>query len=163
MPLACLKDSFGANACGDQHARRRDGCRSARRISRRYPTATCRGIAVSVNAEYASRSRVLQDGDEVGLLPPVSGGTETPPESSTRVRPRRSDDSRAVRIAAEKLVAAAKTRRRRRRRGLRWHRAQQLARPPHRCIWTTKRMKRWLSGRCATLADQAAQISACGT
>jgi len=33
-----------------------------------------RGIAVSVNAEYASATQVLCDGDEVGLLPPVSGG-----------------------------------------------------------------------------------------
>jgi molybdopterin synthase catalytic subunit len=33
-----------------------------------------RGIAVSVNAEYAQASHVLREGDEVGLLPPVSGG-----------------------------------------------------------------------------------------
>lgn len=33
-----------------------------------------RGIAVSVNAEYAQPAQVLHDGDEVGLLPPVSGG-----------------------------------------------------------------------------------------
>jgi molybdopterin synthase catalytic subunit len=33
-----------------------------------------RGIAVSVNAEYAVAAQVLRDGDEVGLLPPVSGG-----------------------------------------------------------------------------------------
>ena len=33
-----------------------------------------RGIAVSVNAEYASAAHLLHDGDEVGLLPPVSGG-----------------------------------------------------------------------------------------
>jgi molybdopterin synthase catalytic subunit len=31
-------------------------------------------IAVSVNAEYAQASHILRDGDEVGLLPPVSGG-----------------------------------------------------------------------------------------
>ena len=34
-----------------------------------------RGIAVSVNAEYAQASHVLREGDEVGLLPPVSGGS----------------------------------------------------------------------------------------
>ena len=39
-----------------------------------------RGIAVSVNAEYALAGHVLRDGDEVGLLPPVSGGA-TPSES----------------------------------------------------------------------------------
>jgi len=32
-------------------------------------------IACSVNQEYATGSAVLKDGDEVGLLPPVSGGT----------------------------------------------------------------------------------------
>ena len=38
------------------------------------PGAALRGIAVSVNAEYAVAGQVLRDGDEVGLLPPVSGG-----------------------------------------------------------------------------------------
>jgi molybdopterin synthase catalytic subunit len=32
-------------------------------------------LAVAVNQHYAERSRPLQDGDEVALLPPVSGGT----------------------------------------------------------------------------------------
>lgn len=32
-------------------------------------------IACSVNEEYASGSTTLKEGDEVGLLPPVSGGT----------------------------------------------------------------------------------------
>ena len=31
-------------------------------------------IAVAVNQEYAPGSLLLQDGDEVALLPPVSGG-----------------------------------------------------------------------------------------
>jgi molybdopterin converting factor subunit 1 len=31
-------------------------------------------IAVAVNQEYALVGRVLMDGDEVALLPPVSGG-----------------------------------------------------------------------------------------
>ena len=33
-------------------------------------------IAVAVNQEYARISDVLKDGDEVALLPPVSGGFE---------------------------------------------------------------------------------------
>ena len=33
-----------------------------------------RSLAVAVNREYASASIVLHDGDEVALLPPVSGG-----------------------------------------------------------------------------------------
>jgi len=32
-------------------------------------------VAVAVNQSYASASLVLTDGDEVALLPPVSGGT----------------------------------------------------------------------------------------
>ena len=31
-------------------------------------------VAVAINREYAERSRVLVEGDEVALLPPVSGG-----------------------------------------------------------------------------------------
>lgn len=37
------------------------------------------GIAVSVNAEYATSTRLLRQGDEVGLLPPVSGGSTSLP------------------------------------------------------------------------------------
>jgi molybdopterin synthase catalytic subunit len=33
-------------------------------------------LAVAVNREYAAASAVLHEGDEVALLPPVSGGTE---------------------------------------------------------------------------------------
>ena len=33
-----------------------------------------RSLAVAVNREYESPSIVLRDGDEVALLPPVSGG-----------------------------------------------------------------------------------------
>jgi molybdopterin synthase catalytic subunit len=32
-------------------------------------------LAISVNQEYAAADRVLREGDEVGLLPPVSGGS----------------------------------------------------------------------------------------
>lgn len=33
-------------------------------------------LAISVNQEYASVDRALHEGDEVGLLPPVSGGSD---------------------------------------------------------------------------------------
>ena len=39
------------------------------------PAELLKGIAVSVNAEYAPATRVLKQDDEVGLLPPVSGGS----------------------------------------------------------------------------------------
>ena len=47
------------------------------------PDDALRGIAVGVNAEYAQAAQILHDGDEVGLLPPVSGGTARP-ASTTR-------------------------------------------------------------------------------
>jgi molybdopterin synthase catalytic subunit len=44
-------------------------------VVRTHPRAHLQGIAVSVNAEYATAAHPLHDGDEVGLLPPVSGGS----------------------------------------------------------------------------------------
>jgi MoaE-MoaD fusion protein len=38
-----------------------------------------RSIAISVNQEFAVRSTVLREDDEVGLLPPVSGGVDAAP------------------------------------------------------------------------------------
>ena len=37
-------------------------------------SAVWRGMAVAVNREYAGRATLLHEGDEVALLPPVSGG-----------------------------------------------------------------------------------------
>jgi molybdopterin synthase catalytic subunit len=45
------------------------------RLNAARPTPMLRGIAVSVNAEFAGGAQQLKDGDEVGLLPPVSGGS----------------------------------------------------------------------------------------
>ena len=35
-----------------------------------------KGLAVAVNREYSSGTALLRDGDEVALLPPVSGGSD---------------------------------------------------------------------------------------
>jgi MoaE-MoaD fusion protein len=61
-----------------------------------------RGIAVGVNAEYATASHPLRDGDEVALLPPVSGGSSVQADSPSQVAL-----TREV-IATESLVASAK-------------------------------------------------------
>ena len=42
-------------------------------------------IAVAVNQEYARADDVLNDGDEVALLPPVSGGCVAGAGTGTRV------------------------------------------------------------------------------
>jgi molybdopterin synthase catalytic subunit len=64
------------------------------------PAATWASIAVSVNHEYARPAQILRDGDEVGLLPPVSGGTDEP--EAGRIELVREP------IRAEHLIAAAK-------------------------------------------------------
>ena len=48
-------------------------------LGRRYPALVCmRGrLAVAVNAVYSDWERPLQEGDEVALIPPVSGGSAT--------------------------------------------------------------------------------------
>jgi molybdopterin converting factor subunit 1 len=42
----------------------------------RVPTFAWNSIAVAVNQEYARAGDGLKDGDEVALLPPVSGGLD---------------------------------------------------------------------------------------
>jgi len=67
-------------------------------------------IAVSVNAEYAQATHILHDGDEVGLLPPVSGGATRTEDALDESR----NDANVVvaltrdRIDAAQIVAAAK-------------------------------------------------------
>ena len=51
-------------------------------------------VALAVNQEYAAREKVLRDGDEVALLPPVSGGA---PETKTAAEA-------YVRIVRERIV-----------------------------------------------------------
>jgi molybdopterin synthase catalytic subunit len=69
------------------------------------PAAALSGIAVSVNAEYARAARVLSDGDEVGLLPPVSGGAAPAADAS---RPTVTTALTREVIDSDDLVAAAK-------------------------------------------------------
>jgi molybdopterin synthase catalytic subunit len=74
------------------------------RLGARYPEIELRGIAVSVNAEYAQPAQTLKDDDEVGLLPPVSGGTESARDAEVPIFIALTRDP----IDAEKIVAAAK-------------------------------------------------------
>jgi molybdopterin synthase catalytic subunit len=43
------------------------------------PEAALRSLAVAVNLQYAAKDHLLQDGDEVAILPPVSGGSAADP------------------------------------------------------------------------------------
>ena len=48
----------------------------SKEVLRRYPAITSNesGLVVAVNQEYQDREHVLSSGDEVALIPPVSGG-----------------------------------------------------------------------------------------
>lgn len=110
FPFGVLKESLGRDAFTVELEVDSTVADLLRRVGMRSPAGQLRGIAVSVNAEYASPSQVLRDDDEVGLLPPVSGGaasSASPPNSST-------DEPAIVTaltrgpIEAARLVAAAK-------------------------------------------------------
>ena len=86
IPFGVLKDWLGSSAAAVELP---DGASVAElleslrlRLPAHAPANGLRGIAVSVNAEYAQAAQLLHDGDEVGLLPPVSGGA--PHRGTTR-------------------------------------------------------------------------------
>jgi molybdopterin synthase catalytic subunit len=71
------------------------------------PVQAFRGIAVSVNSEYASAAHVLREDDEVGLLPPVSGGATANSSDLPYETCGQTTLTRAA-IDAQGLIAAAK-------------------------------------------------------
>jgi molybdopterin synthase catalytic subunit len=113
LPFGVLKDWLGSSATTVDL---REGATVADLLERLAngdsgrPAPPLRGIAVSVNAEYALAGHVLRDGDEVGLLPPVSGGaahTADGPDQAETQPPVAIALTREV-IAADKLVSEAK-------------------------------------------------------
>jgi molybdopterin synthase catalytic subunit len=119
IPFGVLKDWLGSSAATVELP---DGASVAELLERvraklpaRVPANSLRGIAVSVNAEYAQAAHILHDGDEVGLLPPVSGGASPTGTSRPADPSDESEGESAVfaaltreHIDAAKLVAAAK-------------------------------------------------------
>ncbi|HEU5350524.1 MAG TPA: molybdenum cofactor biosynthesis protein MoaE [Terracidiphilus sp.] len=102
LAFGMLKDSLG----GEQAMELPEGATVGallERLQRAAGAPLLRGIAVSVNAEFAAAQTRLKDGDEVGLLPPVSGG-------SGAAANHEAGDTRLMRdeIDAEALVRAAK-------------------------------------------------------
>ena len=117
LPFGILKDWLGASVTTVELPEGASVAHLLERLSASLPESgsALRAIAVSVNAEYATGSHVLCDGDEVGLLPPVSGGSSRPAgvEQMADV-PNKAEDP-AVLVAltreaidSEKLIAAAK-------------------------------------------------------
>jgi molybdopterin synthase catalytic subunit/molybdopterin converting factor small subunit len=116
IPFGILKDWLGASATTVELP---DGASVAvllERLRGTLPAGAAAGvlssIAVSVNAEYAQAAHILRDGDEVGLLPPVSGGG--PARTANALDKSSGEESVLValtreRIDAEKLIAEAKS------------------------------------------------------
>src|SRR5579863_2343151 len=106
LPFGVLKDSLGPDPFALDLPGGATVADLLARLGVQAPAVESLGIAVSVNAEYAGRSQVLRENDEVGLLPPVSGGTPSsgPPKTEESVFIRLTRDP----IQADTLVAAAK-------------------------------------------------------
>ncbi|MDR3726440.1 MAG: molybdenum cofactor biosynthesis protein MoaE [Terracidiphilus sp.] len=107
LPFGVLKDWLGASSFTVDLTESANVADLLAQLGSRPSAPSLRGIAVSVNAEYASGLKVLHAGDEVGLLPPVSGGSGSPESSED-------EDADAVTaltrnpIDAQPLLAAAK-------------------------------------------------------
>jgi molybdopterin synthase catalytic subunit len=108
LPFGILKDWLGASTLelpeGATVAALLDRLAAAPAA---VPASTWASIAVSVNHEYAQPAQVLCEGDEVGLLPPVSGGSMSEEDPGSEEELGGVAIVREV-IDAEKLVAAAK-------------------------------------------------------
>jgi MoaE-MoaD fusion protein len=83
-----LKDIVGKS---EDHLELQPGARVSALLAHygeRFPSlkALSGSIACAVNQEYAGSATELREGDEVGLLPPVSGGTGTREEQAEELR-----------------------------------------------------------------------------
>ena len=114
LPFGVLKDWLGSSAATVELPEGATVAGLLERLSAGQgapqPAQLLRGIAVSVNAEFAAAAHVLREGDEVGLLPPVSGGSGRAAkafDSRGELRPAAALTREP--IDAEGLVAAAKS------------------------------------------------------
>lgn len=116
IAFGVLKDWIGSQTAGVELAEGSSVAVLLERLRSTLPASPAAGIlgsiAVSVNAEYAQASHILHDGDEVGLLPPVSGGSAA--RTANPLDESRGDANVTVvltreRIDAETLVSAAKS------------------------------------------------------
>jgi molybdopterin synthase catalytic subunit/molybdopterin converting factor small subunit len=105
LPFGVLKESLGSDPFALDLPGGTSVAELLARLGVQFPAIEELGIAVSVNAEYAGRGHVLEENDEVGLLPPVSGGS-TEEDAGARISVALTRDV----IAADALIAAAKQR-----------------------------------------------------
>ena len=101
LPFGVLKDWLGASPSKVELPEGATVADLLVLLSARESAPSLRGIAVSVNAAYATGLQVLHVGDEVGLLPPVSGGSADEEQAVVTALTRSPID-------AEELTASAK-------------------------------------------------------
>ena len=107
LPFGILKESLGSDPFTLDLPGGATVADLVARLGVQAPSVESLGIAVSVNAEYADRSQVLSENDEVGLLPPVSGGSGAD-RAVVKVEPPTVVRLTRDPIQADTLVAAAK-------------------------------------------------------
>jgi len=108
IPFGMLKDWMGSSAKTVELPEGASVGDLLDRLGGGAPAQSLKGIAVSVNAEYAPASQVLREGDEVGLLPPVSGGCAEAASGSARSRECEFTALTREPFDAQALIAAAK-------------------------------------------------------
>lgn len=104
-----LKDWLGATAATVELPEGATVAALLEILRKRRSSGLLQGIAVSVNAQFAAAAQVLHEGDEVGLLPPVSGGAAPMANLSEDI----GDDRNGIvltrdRIDADRHVASIK-------------------------------------------------------
>src|ERR1035438_8590400 len=107
LPFGVMKDWLGESPATVELPAGATVADLLARLSETQAHQALRGIAVSVNAEYATTAHILREGDEVGLLPPVSGGAGRTDASEVALGVGRALLTREP-IDAESLVAAAR-------------------------------------------------------
>jgi molybdopterin synthase catalytic subunit len=111
LHFGVLKDWLGASPAAVELAEGATVAELLERLKASHSAPALAGIAVSVNAEYATAAQVLREGDEVGLLPPVSGGRPAAPtnhSAETPAQPPVTAELTREPIDADRLIAAAK-------------------------------------------------------
>jgi len=111
LAFGILKEWLGAAAVAVELREAATVADLLRQLASTHAARDLRGIAIGVNAEFATAGHVLHEGDEVALLPPVSGGGATRTANASE---QSAGEPTAValvreRIDSEKLIAAAKS------------------------------------------------------
>jgi molybdopterin synthase catalytic subunit/molybdopterin converting factor small subunit len=98
--FAILRERAGAGSVTlelPEGARVRDALDSLSGLAEGIP------LVMAVNREYASEEQVLDAGDELALIPPVSGGSQGAPPPTSGLRPEHPRITPWVRVSAERL------------------------------------------------------------